>query len=59
MSASEFADRKVSRREKVRILSVEDSVPIRRENESALDHAGYDVICAEDGETAFANGTRG
>jgi CheY-like chemotaxis protein len=37
----------------VRILLVEDSLPIRRENESALHHAGYDVICAEDGETAL------
>jgi len=31
---------------------VEDSKPIRRENESALHKAGYEVICAEDGETA-------
>lgn len=37
----------------MRILLVEDSLPIRRENESALHHAGYDVICAEDGETAL------
>jgi len=36
----------------VRILLVEDSKPIRRENESALQKAGYEVICAEDGETA-------
>jgi CheY-like chemotaxis protein len=32
---------------------VEDSKPIRRENESALYHAGYEVICAEDGEAAL------
>jgi CheY-like chemotaxis protein len=31
---------------------VEDSKPIRRENESALHKAGYEVICAQDGETA-------
>ncbi len=37
----------------VRILLVEDSKPIRRENESALQKAGYDVICAEDGESAL------
>jgi CheY-like chemotaxis protein len=37
----------------VKILLVEDSKPIRRENESALHQAGYDVICAEDGETAL------
>lgn len=37
----------------MRILLVEDSLPIRRENESFLHHAGYDVICAEDGETAL------
>ena len=36
----------------MRILLVEDSKPIRRENESALQKAGYEVICAEDGETA-------
>jgi CheY-like chemotaxis protein len=37
----------------VRILLVEDSKPIRRENESALYNAGYEVICAEDGEAAL------
>lgn len=37
----------------VRILLVEDSKPLRRENEGALQRAGYDVICAEDGETAL------
>jgi len=37
----------------VRILLVEDSKPIRRENEGALQRAGYEVICAEDGETAL------
>ncbi len=37
---------------KVRILLVEDSKTIRLENESALHKAGYEVICAEDGETA-------
>jgi len=37
----------------VKILLVEDSKPIRRENESALHHAGYEVICAEDGESAL------
>ena len=34
------------------ILLVEDSKPIRRENESALVKAGCEVITAEDGETA-------
>jgi len=37
----------------VRILLVEDSLPIRRANESALLKAGYEVICAEDGESAL------
>lgn len=37
----------------VRILLVEDSRLIRRENQSALLAAGYDVICAEDGEMAL------
>jgi CheY-like chemotaxis protein len=36
----------------VKILLVEDSKPMRRENESALLKAGYEVICAEDGEMA-------
>jgi CheY-like chemotaxis protein len=38
----------------VKILLVEDSKPIRRENESALSKAGYEVVCAEDGETALS-----
>jgi CheY-like chemotaxis protein len=38
---------------KVRILLVEDSKPIRRENESALHKVGYEVISAEDGESAL------
>jgi CheY-like chemotaxis protein len=42
-----------TRENKVKILLVEDSKPIRRENESALHKAGYEVICAEDGETAL------
>lgn len=37
----------------VKILLVEDSRPIRRENEGALLKAGYEVVCAEDGETAL------
>jgi CheY-like chemotaxis protein len=37
----------------VRILLVEDSKPIRRENSAALQKAGYEVICAEDGESAL------
>jgi CheY-like chemotaxis protein len=37
----------------VRILLVEDSKTIRIANESALHHAGYEVICAEDGESAL------
>ena len=36
----------------MKILLVEDSKPIRRENESALQKAGYQVLCAEDGESA-------
>ena len=37
----------------MKILLVEDSKTIRRENEGALQKAGYEVICAEDGETAL------
>lgn len=37
----------------MKILLVEDSKPIRRENESALSKAGYEVVCAEDGESAL------
>jgi CheY-like chemotaxis protein len=37
----------------VKILLVEDSKTIRLENESALQNAGYEVICAEDGESAL------
>jgi two-component system cell cycle response regulator DivK len=37
----------------VRILLVEDSRVIRRENQTALLNAGYEVICAEDGEIAL------
>jgi CheY-like chemotaxis protein len=32
---------------------VEDSLAIRRANASALNKAGYEVICAEDGESAL------
>ena len=37
----------------MKILLVEDSKPIRRENETVLQQAGYEVICAEDGESAL------
>jgi CheY-like chemotaxis protein len=42
-----------ARETNVKILLVEDSRPIRRENESALRHAGYEVVTAEDGESAL------
>ena len=42
-----------TRENNVKILLVEDSKTIRRENEGALQKAGYEVICAEDGETAL------
>ena len=38
----------------MRILLVEDSRVIRRENERVLVRAGYEVQCAEDGERALA-----
>jgi CheY-like chemotaxis protein len=41
------------RESNVKILLVEDSKAIRRENEGALLKAGYEVISAEDGETAL------
>lgn len=37
----------------MKVLLVDDSRPIRRENERALTKAGYEVICAEDGEAAL------
>jgi CheY-like chemotaxis protein len=37
----------------VKILLVEDSKPLRRENEGALLRAGYEVVCAEDGPAAL------
>ncbi len=37
----------------MKILLVEDSKPFRLENQAALHRAGYEVICAEDGETAL------
>ena len=37
----------------MRILLVEDSRMIRRENQAALLKAGYEVMCAEDGEAAL------
>jgi two-component system alkaline phosphatase synthesis response regulator PhoP len=37
----------------VRILLVEDSRFIRMENERALIKAGYEVVCAEDGQSAL------
>lgn len=44
---------RVARGRNVKILLVEDSKPIRIENQSALHKAGYDVVCAEDGESAL------
>ena len=41
------------RERNVKILLVEDSKPMLRENEGALLSAGYEVICAEDGESAL------
>ena len=37
----------------VKILLVEDSRALRLSNEHALRNAGYEVICAEDGEAAL------
>jgi CheY-like chemotaxis protein len=37
----------------VRILLVDDSKPILHENERVLIKAGYEVVCAEDGESAL------
>ncbi len=53
MPVAELADRENSEEGNVKILLVEDSLPIRRENESALHRAGYEVICADDGELAL------
>jgi two-component system, cell cycle response regulator DivK len=37
----------------VKILLVEDSRPIRMENQRVLIKAGYEVVCAADGESAL------
>jgi CheY-like chemotaxis protein len=37
----------------VKILLVEDSKPIRVDSQKVLTKAGYNVICAEDGEAAL------
>jgi CheY-like chemotaxis protein len=37
----------------VKILLVEDSRPIRIENERVLTRTGYEVVCAEDGNAAL------
>ncbi|MFZ0439605.1 MAG: response regulator, partial [Candidatus Sulfotelmatobacter sp.] len=37
----------------MRILLVEDSKPILYANQRALRQAGYEVVCAEDGEAAL------
>ena len=37
----------------VKILLVEDSRTLRLSNERALQKAGYEVTCAEDGESAL------
>lgn len=41
------------REKNVKILLVEESLAIRRANESVLNKAGYEVITAEDGESAL------
>jgi len=38
----------------VKLLLVDDSKAIRLANQRALEQAGYDVICAEDGEAALS-----
>ncbi len=37
----------------MKVLLVDDSRVIRRENQRALEKVGYEVICAEDGEAAL------
>ena len=37
----------------MRILLVDDSLALLHENQRALERAGYQVVCAEDGETAL------
>ena len=37
----------------MKILLVEDSRTIRKENERVLTQVGYEVVCAEDGEAAL------
>ncbi len=38
----------------MKILLVDDSKPILHENERVLHKAGYEVVCAEDGESALS-----
>lgn len=37
----------------MKVLLVDDSRLVRRENQRALERVGYEVICAADGETAL------
>jgi CheY-like chemotaxis protein len=37
----------------VKVLLVDDSLTILRENQRTLEKAGFDVVCAEDGESAL------
>jgi len=37
----------------VKLLLVDDSRSLRRDNQRALERVGYEVICAEDGESAL------
>ena len=53
-SQAKLADKQGSEEKpSVKILLVEDSKPIRLENQCVLHNAGYEVICAEDGEAAL------
>lgn len=50
---AQCADKLIRTEPRVKILLVDDSKPLLHENARVLHKAGYEVVCAEDGESAL------